>query len=652
MFYPEAQIAGSWDIEDNEKDTTEVDKKARKALTPNDLTPIFKIGGEDLPVYETNLDIMVVPIEGSKCDMRKSICKQNYEDDYVQGICPHRTYAVKLFNEHYISGGDWYSSVLMAEDMKEKRQLLHTYAYRNLAKESLEYSESHSISWDVNLINRTYGTPNFRVSITIPTDIITLEQLRNAGAYYDLQKELPRIREYKDFSKLDWDSLYNIVRQIHLKRSYVWYKKLRRDNLTTVAKVILAQKIAQAVLSDDENAIVKLYYELINSAIPVEILEQFVRGANSHDPSCLIPLEDSLKGTINYVGLNEYCTAYSPLGMEASKIDYKHKVNDLLYLLSCGSDAVHTLELGMRKYKKITTPRYKKAAQILANGMDYVKSKARKTSLTTGMRNYDHMRKYMDETTARKVAEKNKAKSDAIAEFDFRMFKAKHSNSQPYVIPGDGGLPSRAGKSATGARYKWGDLAVIQEPLTKNLKHKIKGATHKPNEYGVIPHYTDRFFSDKRMFRVKKNIKGGTVLIDASGSMSLSEDDIFEIIQALPASVVAMYSGTAQKGRARGGGDGELCILAKNQRMVSSLPESLVENIVDYPALVWLSKMPKPRIWVSDEEVTMLAVRGGRYEHVSRTGSEQCTDLVKKAGIITLANIEAVVDFAKSIKRH
>jgi len=232
------------------------------------------------------------------------------------------------------------------------------------------------------------------------------------------------------------------------------------------------------------------------------------------------------------------------------------------------------------------------------------------------------------------------------------MFKAKHSTSSSYVIPGDGGIPSKS--YGRRGNYRWGDLAVIQEPLTQNLKHKIKGATHKPNEYGVIPHYTDRYFSDKRMFRVKKNIRGGTVLIDASGSMSLSEDDIMSIIEALPAGLVAMYSGTSDKRRvtARGGGDGELCILAKNQRMVSKLPASLVENIVDYPALVWLSKMPKPRIWVSDQQVTMLYKYGAGYsEEVSRAGTEQCLDLVKKAGIVTLSDITDVIDFAKSVKR-
>ena len=644
MFYPEAQVAGSWDIGENEKGNTVVDVKALQAEVPNDLTPIYTFGG-DIPIYSTQLQTEVVDIIGTKCDMRLKLCRLNQQDDYEHGLCQHKTYAVQVLR-------NWSDFTLEEIREENKKGSLFSYAYHDFREEMVKIGETHSpyVLHEVKL--KAYGYPKYALYLHVPMEVITLEKLRNAGAYLDLQKELPRIREYKGFTKLDWDSLYNLLRQYHLDK-YTWYRKLTVNNLTDVAKVILAQKITQAILSEDDDAIVNLYYELLNSVFEANILYEFVRQTSYGKDSIAIPYTDVTTGKIEKVSLREYVLAHSGIAYEKTKMVYKDKLSDLEYLLSQGYQAKWHLQQGMYQYKKITTGRYKRAARILSGGADYIRSHSKKSSSATGMRNFDSLSKFMDEKTARKVAEKAKAKTDAKAEFDFRMFKAKHSTSSSYVIPGDGALPSKSYRGRRG-NYRWGDLAVIQEPLTQNLKHKIKGATHKPNEYGVIPHYTDRYFSDKRMFRVKKNIRGGTVLIDASGSMSLSEDDIMSIIEALPAGLVAMYSGTSNKSRqpARGGGDGELCILAKNQRMVSKLPASLVENIVDYPALVWLSKMPKPRIWVSDQQVTMLYKYGAGYsEEVSRAGTEQCLDLVKRAGIVTLSDITDVIDFAKSVKR-
>lgn len=643
MFYPEAQVAGSWDIGENDKGNTVVDVKALQAEVPNDLTPIYTFGG-DIPIYSTQLQTDVVDIEGTKCDMRLKLCRLNAQDDYEHGLCQHKTYAVQVLR-------NW-KDYTLEELRQEPRENLYSYAYSDFREEMVKAGDTHSPYLKQELKLKTYGYPTYALYLHVPMEVITLEKLRNAGAYLDLQKELPRIREYNGFTKLDWDSLYNLLRQYHLEK-YTWYKKLTVNNLTDVSKVILAQKITQAILSEDDDAIVNLYYELINSVFEANILYEFVRQASYGTDSIAIPHTDVTTGKIEKIPLQEYVLAYSGIAYEKAKMQYKDKLSDLEYLLGQGYQAKWHLQQGMYQYKKITTGRYKRAARILSGGADYIRSSSKKRSSATGMRNFDSLSKFMDDKTARKVAEKAKAKTDAKAEYDFRMFKAKHSTSSSYVIPGDGGVPSKSYGSRRGS-YRWGDLAVIQEPLTQNLKHKIKGATHKPNEYGVIPHYTDRYFSDKRMFRVKKNIRGGTVLIDASGSMNFSEDDIMSIIEALPAGLVAMYSGTSNKHRisARGGGDGELCILAKNQRMVSKLPASLVENIVDYPALVWLSKMPKPRIWVSDQQVTMLYKYGAGYsEEVSRAGTEQCLDLVKKAGIVTLSDITDVIDFAKSVKR-
>jgi hypothetical protein len=89
------------------------------------------------------------------------------------------------------------------------------------------------------------------------------------------------------------------------------------------------------------------------------------------------------------------------------------------------------------------------------------------------------------------------------------------------------------------------------------------------------------------------------VLIDASGSMGWSPDDLMKCLEAAPAATIALYSGSGNRGVLR--------VVAKDGRMIA--PDLVVPpcgggNIVDGPALEWLASQAEPRIWISDGSVT------------------------------------------------
>lgn len=160
---------------------------------------------------------------------------------------------------------------------------------------------------------------------------------------------------------------------------------------------------------------------------------------------------------------------------------------------------------------------------------------------------------------------------------------------------------------ATRGSGEWGELETLP-PLPLSTAHKPKAQPQRKrlaqlqgNRLGSLR----RLLTDGRAFRrdVRKPQKGGTVLIDASGSMDLSAEDIRAILDRAPAATVAMYSGLSS-------GTGSVSIIAKAGRMATDREIARRRgqvgggNIVDGPALRWLSKQAEPRTWICDGIVT------------------------------------------------
>jgi hypothetical protein len=167
--------------------------------------------------------------------------------------------------------------------------------------------------------------------------------------------------------------------------------------------------------------------------------------------------------------------------------------------------------------------------------------------------------------------------------------------------PPVGGRPAR-----TAGEGKWGQ-AVQMPPLPLSVAHQPKNAAapvRRSALAGTRVGSIRRLLTDGRAFRrtVHPPTKGGTVLIDASGSMHITTADIRAILDAAPAATVAIYSGDETTGT--------VSIVAQRGRMATdaAIDQRRDEvgrgNIIDGPALDWLAQQAEPRIWICDGLVT------------------------------------------------
>lgn len=153
---------------------------------------------------------------------------------------------------------------------------------------------------------------------------------------------------------------------------------------------------------------------------------------------------------------------------------------------------------------------------------------------------------------------------------------------------------------------QWGILTAI-DTLSLPIPHRPKQLpvrTKQAVPMGARLGHIRRLITDGRAFqRIRKQPQqGGTVLIDASGSMSLCSEEIKKFLDNSPAATVAMYSAGMTKGK--------ITIIAKNGRIATEQDINLQRqqvggcNTIDGPVLDWLAKQPQPRIWVCDGHVT------------------------------------------------
>jgi len=184
---------------------------------------------------------------------------------------------------------------------------------------------------------------------------------------------------------------------------------------------------------------------------------------------------------------------------------------------------------------------------------------------------------------------------------------------------------------------QWGNMEIHQPPLTVNLQGRLKNSRqYRSADFGYNPKYINRYCIDKKIFKQKQNVKGGTILIDASGSMCFDGKDILDIMQLLPAVNIAMYNGW--------GNTGHLHVIAKNGMRVSEKymhENSGAGNVVDGPALQWLASMPARRIWVSDMKVFGIGRHSNGFNLL-----RECYDICTKNKIINLRDMEEVKEHA------
>jgi hypothetical protein len=132
-----------------------------------------------------------------------------------------------------------------------------------------------------------------------------------------------------------------------------------------------------------------------------------------------------------------------------------------------------------------------------------------------------------------------------------------------------------------------------------------------PVGYGNKLTFAHRWMMDRSVF-ARRTLTEGGIMIDGSGSMNWTDDDLQEILAKLPAVWVGIYSGFYSGGAQIG----RICILAKKGRWSTYTTErgKGMGNEIDLEALQLLARWPKPRIWLSDGEVC-----GGRHDRSDYT---------------------------------
>jgi hypothetical protein len=128
--------------------------------------------------------------------------------------------------------------------------------------------------------------------------------------------------------------------------------------------------------------------------------------------------------------------------------------------------------------------------------------------------------------------------------------------------------------------------------------------------------FAHRYMLDKAIFAQRMLTEGG-IMIDGSGSMAWTDEDMEMVLSKMPAVTIGRYSGYykyAQRGRSSDGS-------ASSPRRAGSRPTSrprkrarLMGNDIDFEALEMLATWPKPRFWLSR--------RAGLRRKARRTFSE------------------------------
>jgi len=147
---------------------------------------------------------------------------------------------------------------------------------------------------------------------------------------------------------------------------------------------------------------------------------------------------------------------------------------------------------------------------------------------------------------------------------------------------------------------------------------------------------------DKRIFDKYVKASGGVVLIDCSGSMSLSREEVRDMMLAAPGCTVIAYSSTWKTD------EENTFILGEKGKVCDSLPRFWGGNGNDMPAIQYaVSKRENektPVIWVTDGQVYRPS-GGGEYDE------RECAQYAQKNRVHMEYSPQGAIEFLNGLKR-
>lgn len=223
------------------------------------------------------------------------------------------------------------------------------------------------------------------------------------------------------------------------------------------------------------------------------------------------------------------------------------------------------------------------------------------------------------------------------------LLKRDGESSEPSEFESDQ-LP-KVKDLATNKAGMFGRLIEKQIPKPKHVDGKL-GRKRIATNIGRNPRRINRMLTDpeRRIFDRHAKGKGGIVLIDQSGSMSLSDDDIQNIIAQAPGCVIIGYS------HRQGSEDiPNVWVIAERGKVANEIPSGNGGNGVDGPAIRFAQakrRNGEPFIWVCDGYVT-----DGKGDQYYQNLGEECASLVKRYQIHMVAQVEDAVTALKRVAR-
>lgn len=200
--------------------------------------------------------------------------------------------------------------------------------------------------------------------------------------------------------------------------------------------------------------------------------------------------------------------------------------------------------------------------------------------------------------------------------------------------------------AVNGRTGRWGKLVLDTSVRpTRNVRGTL-GKRRSATNMGRHPRRINRMLTDpqRRVFDKTTRGIGGIVIIDQSGSMRLTVENIESIMEASPGCTIIGYSHSAGSVNVP-----NIWILAEGGKRVEQVRRGSGGNGVDVPAVKFaLSKARRGEsvIWVCDGIVTC-----GDADQTYRNLDEEAARLVKRNGIHMVKNVEGAIESLTRLAR-
>ena len=196
-----------------------------------------------------------------------------------------------------------------------------------------------------------------------------------------------------------------------------------------------------------------------------------------------------------------------------------------------------------------------------------------------------------------------------------------------------------------GQHDTWIPLNIKRQPMSVTLQGAI-GRKRVASNVGRNPRRLQRMITDpeRRIFDKYVRDRGGIVLVDLSGSMDLSKDQVKEIMFSAKGCTVLGYSSSSWRHKQ----NDNLWVLADKGKICDELPDVPGGNGNDLPAIKYAvslrERMQTPVIWVTDGMVY-------KPEGNIKYDELECAIYAKKNFVHMEYDPDGAIDYLKGLER-